>query len=121
MLKADLTIKEHSGEVLCLKQLCTDVLASSSRDNTIKLFDINNKNYKIVQIINYHTNFIYGINELKNKKLVSCYKDNSIIFYFRNDNHYIKDYQIKTNGSCWNIIQTKENEICYYENVITSI
>ena len=29
---------------------------------------------------------------------------------------YKKDYQISTNGSCWNIIQTKDNEICYYED-----
>ena len=28
---------------------------------------------------------------------------------------YRKDYKISTNGPCWNIIQTKDNEICYSE------
>ena len=27
----------------------------------------------------------------------------------------IFDYKIPTNGNCWNIIQTKEDEICYLE------
>ena len=50
-----------------------------------------------------------------NKRLVSCSNDKSIIFYFKNNNEYVLDYKISTNGECWNIIQTKEDEICYLE------
>ena len=62
-----------------------------------------------------HEHAVYAIKELKNKTLVSCSFDNYIIFYIKDNIKYKKDYQISTNGECWNIIQTKDNEICYYE------
>ena len=71
--------------------------------------------YEVLQTLNYHSRYVYKIIELKNKTLVSCSSDSSIIFYLRDNNEYKKDYQIKTNGSCFSIIQTKDNEICYSE------
>ena len=53
--------------------------------------------------------------ELKNKQLVSCSWDKSIIFYNKDNNEYKKDYSISTKGRNGPIIQTKDNEICYYE------
>ena len=50
--------------------------------------------------------------------MVSCSDDSSIIFYFKDNSEYKKDYQIKTNSSCYSIIQTKENEICYVDNSV---
>ena len=52
----------------------------------------------------------------QNKQLVSCSFDKSIIFYNKDNNEYKKDYSISTND--WNgpIIQTKDNEICYYDS-----
>ena len=41
--------------------------------------------------------------------------DKSIIFYNKDNNEYKKDYSISTNGYNGPIIQTKDNEICYYE------
>ena len=32
-----------------------------------------------------------------------------------NNNKYIQDYKITTNGECYTVIQTKNNEICYSE------
>ena len=49
----------------------------------------------------------------KNKCLVSCSDDQSIIFYIKDNNEYIKDYQVSTNGGCTSVIQTNDNEICY--------
>ena len=49
------------------------------------------------------------------RKLVSCSADSSIIFYFKDNNEYIKDYSISTNGKNGPVIQTKDNEICYHE------
>ena len=51
--------------------------------------------------------------ELKNKNLVSCSDDSSIIFYIKDNNECKKDYQHSTDGSCYSIIQTKDNEICF--------
>ena len=71
--------------------------------------------YKILQILNYHSDLVYKVIELKNKNLVSCSDDSSIIFYIKNNNEYKQDYRISTNCSCYSIIQTKDNEICYSE------
>ena len=111
----DITINIHNNGVFCIIQLSSGILASSSLDNTIKLFNINNNNYNVLQTLNYHQNCVYKVIELNNKKLVSCSDDKSIIFYFKNNNEYVLDYKISTNGLCWNIIQTKEDEICYLE------
>ena len=114
--KPDLTIKEHSNTVCSLIQLSSGILCSGSGDKTIKLYNINNNTYNVLQTLTYHTNGISKIIELMNKKLVSCSGDNTIIFYFKDNNEYIKDFNIKSNGCNGPIIQTKDNEICYYED-----
>ena len=111
----DLIIKEHNNSVFCITQLSSGILASCSYDNTIKLFNIKDVQYEILQTLNYHNNNVYKIIELKNKMLVSCSYDSSIIFYLKDNNEYKKDFQISSDGSCSSIIQTKDNEICYSE------
>ena len=111
--KQDLTIKEHKDSVFCIIQLSSGILASCSQDKTIKLFNIKNDKYKLIQTLNYHKDCVYKIIELKNKTLVSCSKDSSIIFYVKDNLEYKKDYSISTDSSCSSIIQTKDNEICY--------
>ena len=65
-----------------------------------------------------HTGWVSKIIELNNKQLVSCSKDKTLIFYNKDKDgiKYKKDFSITTNG--WNgpVIQTKDNEICYYES-----
>ena len=113
--KPDLIIKEHNASVNCVIQLNSGELASCSNDNTIKLYNINENEYKVIQTLNEHKDWVNKIIELKNKQLVSCSWDNSIIFYNKDNNEYKKDNSISTNGSNGPIIQTKDNEICYYE------
>ena len=92
--KPDLTIKEHNGVVVNMIELSTGYLASCSEDKTSKIIELNNK------------------------QLVSCSKDKTLIFYNKDKDgiKYKKDFSITTNG--WNgpVIQTKDNEICYYES-----
>jgi WD40 repeat protein len=114
--KPDLTIKEHSNSVNCIIQLSSGILASGSDDKTIKLYNINGNEYKVIQTLTYHTSSVYKIIELKNNQLVSCSGDKSIIFYFKDNNKYIKDYSISTNGGNGPVIQTKDNEIGFYED-----
>ena len=71
--------------------------------------------YELLQTLNYHTGSVCKIIELKNKNLVSCSDNSSIIFYIKDNNEYKKDYQIQTDGACYSIIQTKDNELCYSE------
>ena len=113
--KPYLIIKEHSKAVAYITQLSSGILVSGPSDKSIKLFNIKENKYEVLQTLNDHTYWVNKIIELKNKTLVSCSDDRSIIFYIKDNIKYKKDYQISTNGSCWNIIQTKDNEICYNE------
>ena len=119
--KQDLTIKEHSSAVNTLIQLSSGILCSGSVDKTIKLYNINGNTYNVLQTLSYHTDTVTKIIELRNKKLVSCSDDNTIIFYFKDNNQYTKDFNIKTNGYNGPIIQTKNNEICYYEDTNSAL
>ena len=74
-----------------------------------------NERCEIKHLLSYHNQSVYKIIELKNKNLVSCSHDSSIIFYIKDNNEYKKDYQIQTDGYCSSIIQTKDNELCYSE------
>ena len=116
--KPDLTIKEHNGVVVNMIELTTGYLASCSEDKTIKIYDVGLKTYKVIQTLKDHTGWVSKIIELNNKQLVSCSKDKTLIFYNKDKDgiKYKKDFSITTNG--WNgpVIQTKDNEICYYES-----
>ena len=101
--------------------MSSGIIASCSSDETIKLFNIKENNYNILQTLNYHTNYVFKIIELKNKYLVSCSKDKSIIFYLKDNNKYKKDFKISTKGSCYCINEIKENEICYSEEINDNI
>ena len=111
--KPELVIKEHNDTVIWITQLISGILASCSSDKTIKLFNIKGNKYEVLQTLNDHTNIILKIIELKNRALVSCSWDCSILFYIKDNSKYKKDSQISTNGKCFDIIQTKDNEICY--------
>ena len=115
-------LKYHTEPIFCtvsLKELSTGELASCSEDKTIKIYDVGLKTYRVIQTLKDHTGWVSKIIELKNKQLVSCSKDKTLIFYNRdpkNNSKFKKDYSITTNG--WNgpVIQTKDNEIFYYES-----
>ena len=64
----DITIKEHSSDVYNVIQLSSGDLASCSDDKTIKIYNINGNEYKVLQILIYHTSYVYKIIELRNKK-----------------------------------------------------
>ena len=83
--KPDLIIKEHKYDVRYIIQLSSGILASCSFDNTIKLFKIKGNEFEVLQILNYHTGWVFKIIELKNKTLVSCSRDCSIIFYIKDN------------------------------------
>ena len=111
----ELIIEEHSAAVICIYKLSSGILASCSEDNTIKLFEINSEKYNVLQTLSCHSSTVYKIIELKNKELVSCSLDCSMIFYYEDKSLYKIKCKIKTDGSCSSVIQTKRNEICSSE------
>ena len=70
--KPDLITKEHNKGVTCVIQLNSGELISCSIDKTIKLYNIKGVQYEVIQTLNYHNNYVYKVDELKNKALVSC-------------------------------------------------
>ena len=89
------------------------ILASSSYDKTIKLFNIKENEYELIQTLNLHSNCVSKILEFSNNYLVSSSNDKTIIFYIKEDIKYKKDYSIYTFNYVNNIIETKQNEIVY--------
>ena len=113
--KPELAIKEHNNSISNIINLSSGDLASCSWDKTIKIYNINENNYKVLQTLTYHSDSVWKIIELKNKKLVSCSEDKSIILYKNDNNEYKKEYSFSTNGPNGPIIETNDNEICYSE------
>ena len=113
--KPDLTIKAKS-EIHYILQLSTGMLASCSKNKTIIIFNIEKNDYEALQILYGHKKDIFEVIEQNNKKLVSCSQDASLILYSQNNKKYQYQYQIKTPVRCESVIQTKDNEICYYLN-----
>ena len=121
----DIIIRDHFGEVYCILQLSSGILASCSKDKTIKLFSINKYEYNVIQTIKIIKDFGGGyyeryyivkeIIELKNKNLI-FYSPGEIYFFYKDNNEYKIDYSFAI-YICANvfksIIQTKDNEICY--------
>ena len=64
----------------------------------LKCIKINENGYQVIQTLDYHSNWVNKIIELKNKQLVSCSGDKSIIFYNKDNNVYKKDYSFSTDG-----------------------
>jgi WD40 repeat protein len=86
----DIIIRDHFGEVYCILQLSSGILASCSKDKTIKLFSINKYEYNVIQTIkifkdinnDYYERYyiVKEIIELKNKNLI-FYSPGEIYFF----------------------------------------
>ena len=75
----DLTLRSANGSVLSLCQLSNQFLVSSSSDNSIKIWCINAKSYKILyRIDNSHSNSINKVIALSNLQFASCSFDFTI-------------------------------------------
>lgn len=92
-IKETKIIKEHTDGVTCIILLSDGRLASSSKDKTIKIYNINNS-YQCDMTLEGHTNYIDYISEITNKKIASCSHDLSIRFWTIKEYSYTCDYCI---------------------------
>ena len=107
----NIIIQEHDDAINYLIQLKNGILASCSNDKTIKLFNIKENEYELIQTLNLHYRWVNKILELSNNYLVSGSYDETIIFYIKEDIKYKKDYSISASDFVCDIIETKRNEI----------
>lgn len=90
---SNLTIKEHKKGITSLTQtnkLKFNNIISTSKDSTIKIFEINDNSYKIIQIIKQN-NKVNKFIELKNNiyDFCSCSDDGNLNLYNINKNIYL--------------------------------
>ena len=61
-----------------------------------------------MQTLNYHTERVNKIIEIKDKELlISCSDDSSVLFYFKYESKYTKDYKLSTNGHVVRLFKLK--------------
>ena len=133
----DIIIRDHTDYVYCILQLSSGILASCSKDKTIKLFSINKYEYNVIKTIEiikdklknkYYDERYYIVKEiieLKNKNLL-FYSPGEIYFFYKDNNEYKIDHSFAINICEYeyeyeyiyeyvikSVIQTKDNEICY--------
>ncbi len=113
--ECEVTLKGHSWSVLSIIKLNNGNLASSSSDQTIRIWDLekNNvlsNNYFLRKTIKAHSDSINNILQLKNGNLISCSKDKTIkIFDICNLNEIKELYILKGHNNSVNKIIEIEN------------
>ena len=113
--KSDIVIEnEFNDAISFITQLSSGLLVSCCDDTKIKFFKIEELQYKLIQTLEHHKDDVYYLIELKNKNLVSCSRDRYINFYLKDNNLYKFEYNLQENGGLNSLVQTKENEICYF-------
>ena len=111
------TISDHTRIVNSLILLKDKRIASSSQDNTIKIFDSNN-NYKCDITITGHRDYVTSITELENGKIASCSWDKTIKIWLITKNSYQPLYTITNahNDRIYKIITFPNNRIATISN-----
>lgn len=88
-------INEHKGlitSLICLKNKFSN-MASSSKDGAIKVYLISDKDYNLIQHIQINNSIIYRINQLFNNNIISCSKNQTIIYFSNIGNTF--QFQLK--------------------------
>ena len=123
--KSEMTIKEHSDSIYFLTQLSNGNLVSVGSEGNINIYSLlEDSKYIVLQKKKPHDKTIYKLREYDNDRFMTCSKDCSIKFFFKNKNEYCEDYTYKdeakdNNYGIYNILKTKEDEIVYIYNAYT--
>ena len=91
-----LNINIHLNDINDLLKVGNHKFISSSKDNTIKYFELNDNylNYKIIETINIHTDEVNQTIKLKmDNYYASCSNDNNICIWFFDHNNKFKLYK----------------------------
>ena len=110
------TIKEHSNSVVFFTQISNNNIVSCSCDNTLKIFKlISETEYQLLQTLSGHSSKVNKVIEDNQRNLISCSDDHTIKIWSYNQNEQTynlsKTINIDDNGSYYNILLLKENEI----------
>lgn len=104
-----LSIKEN-GCVDWIEQIKDGTLISCPRDNTIRLYEINDKSYININVIKQDSS-AWKMKELENGKLISTMSNSDIKVWIKRNNTLECEFTIKNGGESYDILEIKKNEV----------
>ena len=103
------SIKENNY-VDWIEQINDGTLISCPRDSTIRLYEINEKSYKNINVIKEDSS-AWKMKELQNGKLVSTMSNSNIKIWIKKGNNIECEFILKNGGESYDILETKSNEV----------
>ena len=114
-------VKEHKHHITCIILLKDGRVASSSQDNTIKVFTMNKNTLSCMMSIDNNKNYVNYLCELDDLCLVSCSADMKIFFYrLSKDDYEILGEIDAHSNNIWKIVKMSDNRIasCSFDHTI---
>ena len=105
----EISIKEN----LCvdwIEQIKDGTLISCPRDKTIRLYEINDKSYKNINVIKVSSSS-WKMKELKNGKLISTMYNSEIKVWIKKDNNLKCEFTLKNGKQSFDILEVRNNEV----------
>ena len=108
----DLQIKEENIDVDKLIGLSTGKLLSLENQQNIKIYDLKEKTYEIIQTLQFE-NPINCIKEFDDKSLCSTYNTTIAVYSLNEDKTYYEKYKITANLiKYYGFVQINQNQLC---------
>ena len=101
----EISIKEN-GCVDWIEQIKDGTLISCPRDKTIRLYEINDKSYKNINVIN-ESSSAWKMKELENGKLISTMSNYDIKIWIKNNNTLEYEFSLKNNSESYDILEIR--------------
>ena len=105
----EISIKEN-GCVDWIEQIKDGTLISCPRDKTIRLYEINDKSYKNINVIK-ESSSAWKMKELENGKLISTMDNSDIKIWIKNNNTLECEFSLKNGGESYDILEIRKNEV----------
>ena len=108
----DLQIKEENIDLDTLIGLSTGKLLSLENQQNIKIYDLKEKTYEIIQTLQFE-NPINCIKEFDDKSLCSTYNTTIAVYSLNEDKTYYEKYKITANLiKYYGFVQINQNQLC---------
>ena len=105
----EISIKEN-GYVDWIEQIKDGTLISCPRDNTIRLYEINDKSYKTIKVIKENSS-AWKMKELESGKLISTMDDSNIKVWMKKNDTLECEFVMSNEGVSFDILEIRKNEV----------
>ena len=105
----EISIKENSY-VDWIEQIKDWTLISCPRNKTIRLYEINDKSYKTINVIN-ESSSAWKMKELENGKLISTMSNSDIKIWIKKNNTLECEFSLQKGGESYDILEIRKNEV----------